>query len=158
MKSIAWGGYLVAVIAAICAAGAQGQRKPVEPPIVAVADGVALFRVDSPRIHDADTLSDATIRLPWGVAITGRSIRADFDACEVSRVRQTVKIDDAELVRGKAARDELGELLKTHALYISLPERDIDPYDRIDSVWWLRSADGSFQRLVKVAKERKWLR
>lgn len=157
-----------AIWAIICAsaccilgvANAQTTRlvRPVEPPIVSVVGGAALFRVDSPVVHDADTLASGVIRLPWGVAITGRSVRSDYDAWEVSRVRQTVKVTEDEIARGKAARDELTKMLGELVMYVSLPERDIDPYDRIDAVWWVRTKDGNYERLATIAKQKGWIR
>ncbi len=55
-------------------------------------------------IADADTFTLA-IAFEWGVGYTGPVRVANFDAFEVSRRRRTVKVSDAELVKGKAARD-----------------------------------------------------
>ena len=130
------------------------QQRPTKPPVVAQHEGRALYRVDVPQVHDADTLTDGVIRLPFGAAIAGRSIRADFDAWEITKGRQTVKVTDEEIGKGKAARDALVELLKSSTLYVSeLPKgADIDPYDRIDAIWWLRSADGRITRVADWAR------
>lgn len=134
------------------------ESKQSKPPITITLDGRTLYRVDSPKVHDADTLTEGVIRLPWGAAIAGRSIRSDYDAWEVTKVRQTVKITDEEIARGKAAADELSKILGQFTLYVSEPERDIDPYDRIDSVWWVRDVSGSVERLADVAKRKGWIR
>lgn len=142
-------------------ANAQSTKpaKQSKPPITITLDGRTLYRCDSPKVHDADTLSDGVIRLPWGAAIAGRSIRvSDYDAWEITRVRQTVKISDEEIARGKAAADELSKILGQFTLYVSEPERDIDPYDRIDAVWWVRDVSGSVERLADVAKRKGWIR
>jgi hypothetical protein len=130
------------------------QQRPTKPPVTTQHEGRALYRVDFPQVHDADTLADGVIRLPFGAAIAGRSIRADFDAWEITKGRQTVKVTDEEIAKGKAARDALVELLRTSTLYVSeLPKgADVDPYDRIDSVWWLRSADGRVTRVADWAR------
>ena len=132
--------------------------KPKSPPVAIVHEGRTLYRCDNPVVHDADTISDAVICLPWGAAIRGRSIRSDYDAWEVTKVRQTVKITDEEIVKGKKSASELSEILGEFTLYISEPERDIDPYDRIDAIWWVRAKDGTIPRLADVAKQRGWLR
>lgn len=128
------------------------------PPLVLVVDNRPAFRVDSPLVHDVDTLSDGTIRLPWSIAIIGKKIRADYDGWEISRVRQTVTITEEELRKGKLARDELVELLRHGTLYISLPDADIDPWDRLDAIWWYRDQTGSITRIAAIAKQKKWLR
>lgn len=133
---------------------ASAQQKTTKPPVTMQHEGRALYRVDSPQVHDADTLTDGVIRLPFSAAIAGRSIRADYDAWEITKGRQTVKVSDEEIVKGKAARDALVELLKTSTLYISeLPKgADVDPYDRVDAVWWVRSADGRVSRVGDWAR------
>lgn len=131
--------------------------KQSKPPITITLDGRTLYRCDSPKVHDADTLTEGVIRLPWGAAII-RRVRADYDAWEITKVRQTVKITDEEIARGKAAADELSKILGQFTMYVSEPERDIDPYDRIDAVWWVRDVSGSVERLADVAKRKGWLR
>jgi len=50
--------------------------------------------------HDCDTFK-ADILLPWGVTLRDRTIRTDYDAWEVNRVRRTVEVTDEEIRRGK---------------------------------------------------------
>ena len=139
---------------AFFAAMATAQQRPTKPPVTFQHEGRALYRVDNPQVHDADTLTDGVIRLPFSAAIAGRSIRADYDAWEVTRGRRTVEVTEAEITKGKAARDALVELLQTSTLYISeLPKgADVDPYDRVDAVWWVRAADGRVSRVSDWAR------
>ena len=94
------------------------------------------IRATVESIHDADTMV-LTIHLPFKVDLPKRSIRAvGYDAWEVSKVRQTVKITDAELVKGKLARDELGKLIASGALYVEeVPQSD--PYGRTNARLWI---------------------
>lgn len=94
------------------------------------------------EVHDVDTVVKATLQLPFNTLRNRLAIRdATFDGYEVSRVRQTVKITDEELAKGRAARDKLIEVLKTrYELQASEPPegwKDIDPYDRLDAQLWL---------------------
>jgi len=94
------------------------------------------------EVHDVDTVVKATLQLPFNTLRNRLAIRdATFDGYEVSRVRQTVKITDEELAKGRAARDKLIEVLKTrYELQASDPPegwKDIDPYDRLDAQLWL---------------------
>ena len=131
---------------------------PVPPYIV--VDGVPAFRVATPVVHDVDTLSDGVILLPFGSAVAGRKIRADYDGWEVTRNRRTVTITDDELKRGAAARDDLAKMLAVGTLYVApVPAHDdIDPYDRVDAVWFLRARDGRIERLRDIGATRGWLR
>lgn len=132
--------------------------QPVPPYIV--VDGVPAFRVATPVVHDVDTLSDGVILLPFGSAVAGRKIRADYDGWEVTRNRRTVTITDDELKRGAAARDDLAKMLAVGTLFVApIPAHDdIDPYDRVDAVWFLRARDGRIERIKDLAATRGWLR
>ena len=125
-----------------------------------MVDGVPAFRVATPVVHDVDTLSDGVILLPFGSAVAGRKIRADYDGWEVTRNRRTVTITDDELKRGAAARDDLAKMLAVGTLYVApVPAHDdIDPYDRVDAVWFLRARDGRIERLRDIGATRGWLR
>lgn len=129
------------------------------PPSLVVA-GVTLYRVDSPIVHDADTLSDGVIRLPFGSAVAGRKIRADYDAWEVTRARGTVKVTPEEIELGKKATADLRELLRDGTLYVCPipPKEDIDPYDRVDARWYYRTSAGLVAPMKDFAKDRGWLR
>ena len=125
-----------------------------------LVEGQSAYRVQSPVVHDADTLSDGVILLPFGAAIARRKIRSDYDAWEVRRGRQTVTITDAEIAKGRRAAEELRAMLQTSTLYVApIPKsQDIDPYDRIDSKWFIRSPDGKVRAAADVAREAGWLR
>jgi len=130
------------------------------PPATLIHQGQTLYRVDSPDVHDVDTLTDGVIRLPFGAAVAGRKIRSDFDGWEITRSRQTVQVTDEELAKGRAAKSALEERLATHRLYVAeLPKgKDIDPYDRIDAVWYFRSPDGTVESVADWARANKHLR
>lgn len=85
------------------------------------------LRVDNPKIHDADTLKGDVI-LPYGITLRAETIRAsDYDAWEITRTRQSVTVNDAEIARGKKATAEFKELVEGATIYISPPlgeERD----------------------------------
>ena len=124
------------------------------------AEGRSAYRVQSPIVHDADTLTDGVILLPFGAAVARRSIRSDYDAWEIRRGRRTVEITEAELARGRKAADDLRALLGTGTLYVAPvpPGKDTDPYDRVDAEWFYRSAAGDVRPMRDIAKERGWLR
>ena len=112
-----------------------------------IAAGAALFRAEQPQqwnqatvlsVHDGDTLR-ANVKLWTDLTLEDQDVRiADFDAPEISRTRRTVTVTDAEIVRGKAARDDLRTLLaNADAVYLS-PTGKRDPYGRLSarvSVW-----------------------
>ena len=136
--------YCPVVVVFYCALAAQA-----EPPVKSLAKPRPVYqRVEAYcpvldyKVHDVDTVTDATVQLPFNTLRTRLTIRdATFDGYEVSRVRQTVKITDEELAKGKAARDKLIEVLRTqYQLQASEPPvgwKDIDPYDRLDAQLWL---------------------
>lgn len=130
------------------------------PPDTILIDGGMAYRVQSPEVHDADTLTDGVIRLPFGAAIAGRSIRADYDAWEIRRGRRTVTITEAELAAGQKAADELRQMLTVGTLYLSpvAARDDIDPYDRIDARWYYRDQAGKVRPVKVIATERGWVR
>ena len=89
-------------------------------------------------VHDGDTIT-VDVVYPWSVKMTGQSVRMQgYDAWEVTRTRRTVNVSDAELERGKAARDALAKLLKdADGVYLS-PADQRDPYGRLPAfvvVW-----------------------
>ena len=58
------------------------------------------------QAYDSDTLTDCVISFGWGLEWHDQTIRlANFDGPEITRTRQTVRVTDAEIVRGKKARD-----------------------------------------------------
>lgn len=88
------------------------------------------------EVHDADS-PKVTIHLPFGVDLPNRTIRAvGYDAWEVSKVRRTVVVTDAEIKRGKYARDELAKLIAQGTLYVQ-EAAQLDPYGRTNAVLWV---------------------
>lgn len=89
------------------------------------------YLITSVTAHDGDTLK-CDIHLGLGVVLADQSIRLlGFDAWEISRVRRTVEIDEAELAKGIAARDYLLELLAHGTPYLTPEGRGRDPYGRV---------------------------
>lgn len=63
-------------------------------------------------IKDGDTIV-ADIQLPWDVTLRDKTIRcAGYDAWESSKRRQTVKVTDEEVRKGKIATKALQDLFK----------------------------------------------
>lgn len=87
-----------------------------------------IYPIVSANIHDADTFkkTDITIK-EFNIVLTNQDIRiSNFDACEVSKVRQTVKISDEELKRGKEALAYVLSLYKEYDFYITTDgKRDV---------------------------------
>ena len=115
------------------------------------------FEVARVRIHDADTIS-GDVLLPWGVALTGRSVRAaGFDAWEVDRTRKTAPFNaytdaqwNAETERGIKARDELRKLANGGSVYVEwVRGAENSVYGRLEGAIWVRTSDG---RIVDVKR------
>ena len=88
--------------------------------------------------HDADTFH-ADVLLPWGVTLRDRVVRTDFDAWEVNRTRQSVKVGPEEIRKGKAALAAFNELRRqAEAVYLQPTERESGLYDRISASVWLK--------------------
>lgn len=87
-----------------------------------------VYPIVSRNIHDADTFkkTDITIK-EFNIVLVDQDIRiSNFDACEVSRVRQTVEITDLELKVGKEALAYVIDLSKKYQLYITTDgKRDV---------------------------------
>ena len=62
-------------------------------------------------IHDGDTFR-ANVDLGFDVTLRSESCRlANFDAWEINRTRRSVNVTDAEIVKGKAAREALVKMV-----------------------------------------------
>lgn len=127
---------------ALAAQAAPPTPMPAVKPLAGYQRVEAYCPVLDYKVHDVDTVTAATVQLPFNTLRVRLTIRdITFDGYEVSRVRQTVVITDAELAKGKAARDKLIEVLRTkYQLQASEPPagwKDIDPYDRLDAQLWL---------------------
>lgn len=127
-------GLLLAVIVASWLFAAPPAPKPVPvaappaPPALPCAVPVKIINV-----QDGDSVT-LDLLLPWDVTLRNQKCRLiGFDAPEISRIRQTVKVTDEEIVRGKAARDALQTLLDAaHTVYAVPPMSgdSRDPYGR----------------------------
>lgn len=126
-----------------CAFSARGEDDPTVP--------FQPIRASVLYVHDADTIN-VDIHLPFKIDLPNRTIRAfGYDAWEVTKTRQTVKVTDAEIKKGLKARDELMALLKTGTLHVEdmtaiqigwpqLERMNIhaDPYGRMLCALWLQ--------------------
>jgi hypothetical protein len=96
-----------------------------EPPCYVPID------VRSVRIIDGDCFA-ADILLPWGVTLRNRKCRTNYDACEVSRIRQGITITDAEIQRGHEATESLLHLFKhSEAAYIVPQKEEFAGFNRL---------------------------
>ena len=95
-------------------------------------------------VHDGDTFH-ATVDLGYGLAYTPKGgIRAArFDAWEVNKVRRTVAVTDAEIVKGQAARDDLAALFAANEVFIE-DDGKTDPHGRLSAVIWVRQPQGTW--------------
>lgn len=104
------------------------------------------YPVKFAEVHDADTFI-VDVQLDFELSLVGQKIRAaDCDAWEVSRVRQTVTITDAELVKGKQARDAAAKLFATRPIFMSVGKPLRDVYGRILGQLWIQNADGTWTK------------
>lgn len=131
---------------------AEGPKPKLTPTPILVPD--IYVRTENVKVTDGDTI-DCDICFPWHVTLKGETIRAgDYDAWESSKKRQSVKVTDDEVRRGKIAADDLRELLKTGTLYLSpLPNEDRDNYGRILATLLL--VDNKTQQCVFVSEYMK---
>jgi hypothetical protein len=114
------------------------------------------IRVIEGGVHDADTFK-ADLLLPFGVTLRDQSVRVRrFDAWEISRVRQTVGvITDAELAKGKLAREELVKLFAAaDAVYVSGEDQSEYTYGRVEAEVWF-DPPGPASRLIELGA---WMR
>ena len=93
-------------------------------------------------VHDGDTIN-VDINLPFRVTLPNRMIRAyGYDAWEITRTRQTVKVTEAEIAKGHKARNEFMALLETGSLYLedmsALYKTPTDPYGRTSARLWVQ--------------------
>ena len=97
----------------------------VRPSVCSVYDAI----VES--VHDGDTMR--VVPLP------AQTIRVHgVDAWEVNRVRRTLDITDAEIERGKVARDELRKLVSAAGNRVRIRVIDRDAaYGRIEADVWI---------------------
>lgn len=113
----------------------------------------AAVKVVLPIVHDADTIH-GSLRFGWNVWLMNADLRAyGCDAWEVTRTRQTVEITDEEIVKGKAAKYALIELLTTADLYAE-DSGQKDPYGRVSAILWVKPHDPKDSEWIYLAS---WL-
>lgn len=104
------------------------------------------YPVKFTEVHDGDTFV-VDVQLDFELTLRGQKIRAvDCDTWELTRTRQTVTITDAELVKGKQARDAAAKLFATQPVFLSVgaPLRDV--YGRILGQLWIKNPDGTLTK------------
>ena len=138
---------LVVVWAAGILAAAQSPRTPgaipAQTPYATTPPAVAL-QIDPYEWHDADTVVNAVVRLPYGVLLEeDRGIRAiGYDAWEIGH-RAGVVVTESERARGRAALAELRELSKGRTLWAEPEKRGSrDSFGRPLARFWLRDETG----------------
>ena len=140
---------------------AQSSGEPVKPVEAVNATGLDCWcQVSVSYVKDADTVK-GDVWLPWDVVLVNQDIRPEgWDAWEVSKRRDSIEageITDAEVVKGKKAKAELEELLKTGTLWVKPALRSRDPYGRLLSHW--RVVQGfKVIEMKQYAVEHKWIR
>ena len=93
------------------------------------------------ELHDGDT-AKVDIHLPFDVDLPKRSVRAfGYDAWEITKTRQTVQVTDAEIIKGKKARNELLTLIESGELYLEDSGKR-DPYGRASAWLWVKRPAG----------------
>lgn len=81
--------------------------------------------------HDADTFDLAINIDDFDIILHSQKVRVEnYDSCEVNRVRKTVNITDAELIKGKQARDYVATLIQKYEVYI-VTKNKRDAYGRL---------------------------
>jgi endonuclease YncB( thermonuclease family) len=85
------------------------------------------------EIHDGDTFV-ADIELGFDIVLARQTVRIfAFDAWEITRQRQTVKITDEELIKGRLAKQALETLFEPAVVSVAESGKR-DPYGR-RSLW-----------------------
>lgn len=115
------------------------------------------YECDIKEIVDADTIKAEIIVPEFDVKIMNQTIRAsDYDACEVSYRRTSVKITSEEVKIGKIAKEYLISLVKTYKVYIIPKGHDI--YGRRLGILFISNDGINFMKLSDLMIERKFLR
>lgn len=93
------------------------------------------------RWHDADTFY-GTLYFGFGVSYTpAKGIRAyGYDAWEINKIRRTVKVEEAEILRGEEALSAIKELVSSGSLFVQDTGKE-DPYGRASCTLWLYKPD-----------------
>lgn len=123
-----WGGVCAFVL--LCARGCEHRAIGAEPAAPAVPRNLIPAQIDD--VQDGDTLI-VRLSLGYGVTLDPQPLRLlDVDAWELTRRRQSVDVTDAELQKGKAARNALAQLIAdSDAAYIEQGREPRDNYGRL---------------------------
>lgn len=142
------------------AAGVVSLPATLQPKPDPISDNIECWcRIDIKRFHDIDTITLCDVYLPYGVVLRDEAIRAnDFDGCEISRVRQTVKITDEELALGKAAESEFERLCGMGTLYAKQGKDRRDNYGRLLGSLMVVKSSGERVKIAEWAKLNGWVR
>lgn len=109
------------------------------------------------EIIDGDTFKVEIIVPEFDVKILNQIIRAaNYDAFETSKRRQSVKVTDEEIIKGKECKEFISTLLKNNKLYI-IP-RGHDVYGRRLGRLFLSNDNQGFIDLADIMKEAGFLR
>lgn len=116
------------------------------------------YELDNIRVIDGDTI-EADILFPLGVTLRGEYIRfSDYDAWESSKRRRSIKVTDAEVVKGKKATALLIDLIEDKMLVLMLAQGERDNYGRILGRAAVYADDGSRTELIDFMKNNDMLR
>jgi len=117
-------------------------------------------KVVLPIAHDADTIR-GSLSFGWNVWLHDQELRAyGYDAYEVTKTRQTVEVTDEEIVKGKAAKYALIDLLEHGDLYAE-DSGQKDPYGRTSAILWVKPKDpkdGAWIYLAAWMEQKGFLR
>lgn len=123
--------------------------------IVAAADPPAGSLPVSGRWHDADTLVDARVDLPYGLSLVERrGVRAiGYDAWEIGS-RGGANVTPSERAKGQAALYAIRELTANRPLRIVPPAGDgRDSFGRLLGQLWVSLPNGEWVELSRWAND-----
>jgi hypothetical protein len=116
------------------------------------------YELDNIRVIDGDTI-ESDILFPLGLTLRGEYIRfSDFDAWESSKRRRSVKVTDAEVVKGKKATALLIDLIEDKMMVLMLDQGERDNYGRILGRAAVYADDGSRTEVMTFMKNNDMLR
>jgi endonuclease YncB( thermonuclease family) len=116
-----------------------------------------MYECQDVRVMDGDTL-EATVKFPWGVMVRKKFRAVDYDACESSKRRRSVKVTDEEVKIGKKATQEFKKLLSENELIIDTDKGKTDLYGRPLVIFYYEKDDGSVSSVREWMESKKFLR
>ena len=138
--------------------GAVIQQSPKPQLEKMVALPACEYELDNIRVIDGDTI-EADILFPLGVTLRGEYIRfSDYDAWESTKRRRSIKVTDAEVVKGKKATALLIDLIEGKMVVLMLAQGERDNYGRILGRAAVYADDGSRTELIDFMKNNDMLR